>query len=187
MTHCNTILGQFLALFPRHEFEKICREVQPKARTRALSAGMQFVAMLSGRLEGRDSLRGMVDALAPQGRKLYHLGMSAVSRASSARANERVSAEWFERVSAALLTRCRELAPHAAKMFRFKAGGKVYLLDATLIKLPLSLFSRAQYRTGKGAVKLHIGLSADGYLPEFVDMTPGRVHEINTARVLTVR
>ena len=142
--------------------------------------------MLSGRLAGRDSLRGMVDALAPQGRKLYHLGMSAVSRASSARANERVPAELFERVFAALLTRCRELAPHAAKKFRFKDSGKVYLLDASLTDLPLSLFSRAKYRTGKGAVKLHIGLSADGYPPEFVDMTPGRVHEINTARALNL-
>ena len=71
MAHCNTILGQFLALFPRHEFEKIRREVQPKAHARALSAWTQFVAMLSGRLAGRDRLRGMVDALAPQGRKLY--------------------------------------------------------------------------------------------------------------------
>ena len=87
MAYCSTILGQFLALFPRHEFEKIRREVQPKAHARALSAWTQFVAMLSGQLAGRDSLRGMVDALAPQGRKLYHLGMSAVSRASLARAN----------------------------------------------------------------------------------------------------
>ena len=184
MAHCNTILGQFLALFPRHEFEKIRREVQPKVHARALSAWTQFVAMLSGQLTGRDSLRGMVDALAPQGRKLYHLGMGAVSRAALARANERTPAVLFERVFAALLTRCREVAPNTAKKFRFKDSGKVYLLDATLIELPLSLFSWAKYRTGKGAVKLHIGLSTDGYLPEFVDMTAGRVHELKSAREL---
>ena len=184
MAHSNTILGQFLALFPRHEFEKIRREVQPKVHPRALSAWTQFVAMLSGQLTGRDSLRGMVDALAPQGRKLYHLGMGAVSRAALARANERTPALLFERVFAALLTRCREVAPNTAKKFRFKDSGKVYLLDATLIELPLSLFSWAKYRTGKGAVKLHIGLSTDGYLPEFVDMTAGRVHELKSAREL---
>ena len=184
MAHSNTILGQFLALFPRHEFEKIRREVQPNVHARALSAWTQFVAMLSGQLTGRDSLRGMVDALAPQGRKLYHLGMGAVSRAALARANERTPAVLFERVFAALLTRCREVAPNTAKKFRFKESGKVYLLDATLIELPLSLFSWAKYRTGKGAVKLHIGLSTDGYLPEFVDMTAGRVHELKSAREL---
>ena len=184
MAHSNTILGQFLALFPRHEFEKIRREVQPKVHARALSAWTQFVAMLSGQVAGQDSLRGMVDALAPQGRKLYHLGMNSVSRASLARANEWTPAVLFERVFAALLTRCREVAPNTAKKFRFKDSGKVYLLDATLIELPLSLFSWAKYRTGKGAVKLHIGLSTDGYLPEFVDMTAGRVHELKSAREL---
>ena len=163
MAHCNTILGQFLALFPRHEFEKIRRAVQPKVHARALSAWTQFVAMLSGQLAGRDSLRGMVDALAPQSKKLYHLGMSSLSRASLARANERTPAVLFERVFAALLTRCREVAPNTTKKFRFRESGKVYLLDATLIELPLSLFSWAKYRSGKGAVKLHMGLSADGY------------------------
>ena len=113
MAHSNTILGQFLALFPRHEFEKIRRAVQPKVHPRALSAWTQFVAMLSGQLAGRDSLRGMVDALAPQERKLYHLGMGSVSRAGLARANERTPAVLFERVFAALLTRCQEVAPRA--------------------------------------------------------------------------
>ena len=184
MAHCSTILGQLLALFPRHEFEKIRREVQPKGHARALSAWTQFVAMLSGQLAGRDSLRGMVDALAPQSNKLYHLGMGCVSRASLARANERTPAVLFERAFFALLTRCQEVAPQTTKKFRFKESGKVYLLDATLIELPLSLFSWAKYRSGKGAVKLHMGLSADGYLPEFVDMTEGRVHEINPARAM---
>ena len=184
MAHCSTILGQFLALFPRHEFEKIRRAVQPKVHPRALSAWTQFVAMLSGQLAGQDSLRGMVDTLAPQRNKLYHLGMGCVSRASLARANERTPAELFERAFFALLSRCREFAPQTTKKFRFKESGKVYLLDATLIELPLSLFSWAQYRSSKGAVKLHIGLSADGYLPEFVDMTAGRVHESNPAREL---
>ena len=171
MAHCNTILGQFLALFPRHEFENIRRAVQPKVHARALSARTHCVAMLSGQLAGRDSLHGMVDALAPQGNKLYHLGMGCVSRAGLARANERRPAELFERVFAALLTRCQDFAPQTTKKFRFKESGKVYLLDATLIELPLSLFSWAQYRSGKRAVKLHIGLCADGYLPECVDTT----------------
>ena len=33
-------------------------------------------------------------------------------------------------------------------------------------------------------MKLHVGLAADGSLPSFVDMTAGRVHEINKAREL---
>ena len=91
--------------------------------------------------------------------------------------------ELFEKVFQALLARCQSLAPPNQK-FRFKDGGKVYLLDATVIELPLSLFRRATYRASKGAMQLHVGLAADGYLPSFVDMTAGRVHEINKAREL---
>ena len=83
----------------------------------------------------------------------------------------------------ALLARCQSLAPPNQK-FRFKDGGKVYLVDATVIELPLSLFCWATYRASKGAMQLHVGLAADGYLPSFVDMTAGRVHEINKAREL---
>ena len=139
--------------------------------------------MLVGQLAGRDSLRGSVDALSPQSRNLYHLGLGSFSRSSLARANEKTPAELFEKVFAALLARCQSLAPPKQK-FRFKDGGKVYLLDATVIELPLSLFSWATYRASKGAMPLHVGLAADGYLPSFVDMTAGRVHEINKAREL---
>ena len=136
-----------------------------------------------GQLAGRDSLRGIVDAFSPQSRKLYHLGLGSFSRSSLARANEKTPAELFEKVFVALLARCQSLAPPNQK-FRFKDGGKVYLLDATVIELPLSLFRWATYRAGKGAMKLQVGLAADGYLPSFVDMTAGRVHEINKAREL---
>ena len=183
MGHGSTVVGQLLTLFPRHEFEQVRRAVQPKRHRRALSAWTQFVSMLVGQLAGRDSLRGIMDAFSPQSRKLYHLGIGSFSRSSLARANESTPAELFERVFAALLARCQALAPPNQK-FRFKESGKVYLLDATVIELPLSLFSWASYRASKGAVKMQVGISAGGYLPDFVDMTNGKVHEVNMARKL---
>ena len=148
MGYCSTVVGQLLRVFPRHEFEQVRRAVQPKKHRRALSAWTQFVAMLVGQLAGRDSLRGIVDAFSPQSRKLYHLGLGSFSRSSLARANEKTAAELFEKVFVALLARCQSLAPPNQK-FRFKDGGKVYLLDATVIELPLSLFRWATYRASK--------------------------------------
>ena len=124
---------------------------------RALSAWTQFVVLLTGQLAGRDSLRGIMDAFSPQSHKLYHLGIGAFSRSSLPRASERTPGELFERVFAALLARCQEFAP-ANRTFRFKDGGQVYLLDVTVIELPLSLFRWATYRGIKGTVKLHVGL-----------------------------
>ena len=104
--------------------------------------------MLVGQLAGRDSLRGIVDAFSPQSRKLY-LGLGSFTRSSLARANEKTAAELFEKVFVALLARCQSLAPPNQK-FRFKDGGKVYLLDATVIELPLSLFRWAHVPRQQG-------------------------------------
>jgi hypothetical protein len=72
---------------------------------------------------------------------------------------------------------------HGKKKFRFK--NKLFSLDATLIELCINLFDWAKYRQTKGAVKLHLLLDHEGYLPVFADLTKGNVHEINVARRLS--
>jgi IS4 transposase len=72
---------------------------------------------------------------------------------------------------------------YGKKKFRFK--NKLFSLDATLIELCVGLFEWAKYRQTKGAVKLHLLLDHEGYLPVFADLTKGRVHEINIARRLS--
>ena len=46
-------------------------------------------------------------------------------------------------------------------------------LDATMIDLCLSLYDWAKYKRTKGAVKLHLVLDRDGYLPSFGVITDG--------------
>lgn len=118
--------------------------------------------------------------MSAQTSKLYHLGIKPFSRSTLARTNETQPHQMYEALFQRLLTRCQGLAP--TKRFKFKE--KLYLLDASMIDLTLSLFPWAKYRKSKGAAKLHIGLDADGYLPAFVDMTEGKEHEINRAREL---
>jgi hypothetical protein len=79
-----------------------------------------------------------------------------------------------------LLHRCQLAAPK----HRFSFEGKLYLLDATVINLCLAAFPWAEFRQKKGAIKLHVGLDAGGYLSAFMDMTTGKEHEINWARTL---
>jgi plasmid maintenance system killer protein len=68
------------------------------------------------------------------------------------------------------------------KLTRLKR--KIFLIDASLISLCLSVFDWAQYRSQKGAVKLHLMLYYDGCLPVFSDLTSGKVHEVTVAREL---
>lgn len=177
MHHYHTILGQMLQMFPRYEFEKAVKEVGTEYHARGFSSWNHFVAMLFGQLAGQDSLRGIEAGLASQSRGLYHLGIAPISRPTLAYANKHRSHELFKKVFLSMLSKCQSIAPK--HRFRFK--NPLYSLDASLIKLCLSLFDWARFRTAKGAVKLHVKLNHSGYLPSFMIMTPGKVHEVTLA------
>ncbi len=57
-------------------------------------------------------------------------------------------------------------------------------LDATVIDLCASLYDWAKFRRTKGAIKLHLLLDHDGYLPRFAVITEGKTHELKVARKL---
>ncbi|TRO78385.1 IS4 family transposase [Trichloromonas acetexigens] len=183
MPHCSTVLSQIVRIFPRHEFQSLANKHHTGQKFRSFTRWTQFVAMLTAQLSGRCSLRDVVDNLAVQGQKIYHLGIKAFSRATLARCNENQPHTLYEELFRRLLGRCQSMAPRNRK---FKLNGKIYLLDASLLDLTLSLFPWAKYQKTKGAAKLHVGLDADGYLPAFVDLTAGREHEINLARTLAL-
>lgn len=69
------------------------------------------------------------------------------------------------------------------KKFRFK--NRLFSLDATVIELCASLFDWAKFRQTKGAIKLHLLLDHEGYLPVFAHVTEGKIHEVNIAKGLT--
>ncbi len=96
------------------------------------------MAMCTGQLSGRASLRDLIMNLAAQSSKLYHLGIELCSRATLARVNEQQPASLYEAVFHKLLQQCRQFAPR----HRFKFNGKLYLLDATRLSICASLFFR---------------------------------------------
>jgi hypothetical protein len=53
-----------------------------------------------------------------------------------------------------------------------------------VIDLCLSLYDWARFRRTKGAVKLHLLLDHDGYLPSFAVLTEGKTHDLQVARKL---
>jgi hypothetical protein len=79
-----------------------------------------------------------------------------------------------------MLATCQQIAPK--KKFRFR--NQLLSLDSTVIDLCASVFDWARFRTTKGAVKLHLLLDHDGYLPTFASITEGRVHDVKFAQGL---
>jgi putative transposase len=139
--------------------------------------------MFMGQLAGRNSLRDLVDNMSAQAHRLYHLGCGKVSRSNLSRMNETKPYTLYEALFGKLLNRCQALCPESSKhKFRFK--NKLYSLDASTIDLCLSVFPWAKFRKTKGAIKLHVGLDHDGYLPEFVTVTNGKTSDVTIGRIL---
>ena len=180
MAHCNTVFAQLLKLVPRHEFEQLANQHHSGRSFRSASRWSQFVAMTMAQLSGRHSLRDIVENLSAQTHRLYHLGGSKLSRTTLSRINEDKPFTLYQALFNKLLGRClNQLRGH---QFRFKHP--LYALDSTTIDLCLSMFPWADFRTTKGAIKLHVGLNQAGYLPEFNCITDGKTTDIEVARSL---
>lgn len=185
MNRVCSIFAQMLQFFPRLEFEGCVREYQAERHARGFSSWTQFVAMLFAQLGHAQSLREITGGLAACEGKLAHLGVSAPPKRSTlAYANEHRPWELFQAVFARLYQRCSaEVAGRSLRKFRFKH--KLLSLDATLMPLCLSMFDWAHYRRRKGAVKLHLTLDHDGYLPQFAVITEGKTPDLAVARQQT--
>jgi hypothetical protein len=77
----------------------------------------------------------------------------------------------------------KKLAPGKHK-FRFK--NKLLSLDSSTISLCLSMFPWAKFRQTKGAVKLHLLLDHEGYMPSYAYISNGKMADIHVARQISL-
>lgn len=178
MGHKNTVFSQLMKLVPRHEFEKQAREHHQGQKFRKTSRWDQFGALVLGQLAGKQSLRDIEANLEVQQPLLYHSGMKTISKSTLARVNEQQPAECFEGLFYQLVKRCKSFVPK----HKFKFSNPLYSIDSSIIDLSLELFPWSDYnRRGRGAVKLHVGLNHQGYLPEFAVVTEGKTPDVKAA------
>lgn len=173
------MFSQVLKLIPRTEFQQIVKETGAEYRAKGLSSWSQFVAMLFCQFGRAHSLREIEGGLKSCEGKLEHLGIEAPVRSSLSYANRHRPWQLFERVFYALFDKVAAKVVGKRK-FRFK--NKLVSLDSTTIDLCLSMYDWAKFTRTKGAVKLHLLLDHDGYLPKFAVITDGKVSDVEIAR-----
>jgi len=180
MNKFSSIFGQILQFFPQREFyQKVC-ETKAEKGAKGFTCWQQFVAMLFCQIGQAHSLREICGGLATCLGKLKHLNITAAPNKSTlAYANEHRPWQLYQHVFYQLLNKCQSVAI-GKKKFRFK--NKLYSMDASIIELCLSIFDWAKFNKTKGAVKLHLLLDHDGYLPVFANITDALTHEVNIIR-----
>lgn len=173
-----TIFNQLLEIIPKSSFNKLVGQHNGDRYVKHFTCWQHMITMLYAQATGKDSLRELELWLKLHNDRRYHLWLTSASRNTIANANNNRSYEIYEKLFYELLNKCKQL--DYKRQFKFK--NELYSLDASVIDLCLSMFSWAQYRTRKWALKLHLLLNNKSVLPEFINITEWKVHEINIAR-----
>ncbi len=180
-----SIFSQVLKLFSRGEFEKAVKEHKAEHHARGFTSWGQFMAMLFCQLGRAHSLREICGGLACCEGQLKHLGVPvAPKRSTLAYANENRPWQLYQTVFEQTLFKCQELVSSQGGRKKFRFKNKLMSLDGSIIDLSVSMFDWAKFRRTKGAIKLHLLLDHDGYLPSFGVVTEGKTSEIKVARTL---
>jgi Transposase DDE domain/Domain of unknown function (DUF4372) len=183
MVPSSSLFAQVLKLVDRSDFERAVREYEAEKHAKGFSCWDQFVSMLFCQMGGAHSLGEICGGLKTALGKLSHLGLSeAPAKSTLAYANSVRPWDVYQRVFEQTLQECQSLAATKQRKFRFK--NPLYSLDSSTIDLCLSVFDWAKYRRTKGAIKLHLMLDHQGYLPCWGLVTDGSVHDVKVAQKL---
>ena len=179
MHRFSSIFSQLLQLFPRIEFEQAVKKHRSDYSAKGFTNWRQFVAMLFCQFGRAHSLREICCGLGSCEGKLKHLGVSdSPKRSTLAYANANRPWSLYQTVFEQLLAKCQSAVAGRGTRKKFRFKSKLVSLDASIIDLALSLFDWAHFRRTKGAVKLHLLLDHDGYLPAFAVVTNGKTSDI---------
>jgi Transposase DDE domain/Domain of unknown function (DUF4372) len=185
MTQVCSVFAQLLQLFSRGDFARAVKKHGAERHAKGFTSWGQFVAMMLCQVANLKSIREVVLVLASCESPLKQLGLSeTVKRSTLSYANANRPWELYETVFHELLRKCQAevAAKGGRKKFRFK--NKLVSLDGSIIDLSVSMYDWAKYRQTKGAIKLHLLLDHNGYLPSFAVVTEGKRSELEVARTL---
>lgn len=177
------IFSQIMDFIPWYEFQKCVEKYCGNYKIKNFSCTDQFLCMTFAQLTYRESLRDIESCLHSMTNKTYHMGIrSKISRSTLADANNNRDWRIYAEFAQILIGTARKL--YTNDDLGLDLAHTVYALDSTTIDLCLSLFPWAQFRKNKGAVKLHTLLDLRGNIPTFIEITDGKVHDVNILDIM---
>ena len=179
------VLTQILGMIHEETFRRIVIKYKGNHRVRSFTCWHQFLCMSFGQLTRRESLRDVVICLSAHEVKHYRLGLGkGVSKSTLSDANENRDWRIYFDLAQHLIKKARRLYLEDEPISQ-EIRQAVYALDSTTIDLCLSVFFWAPFRQKKAAIKLHTLLDLRDQLPDFVHITDGLIHDVNTLDLLS--
>jgi len=177
------VFSQLISHLPKYEFNKCVSRYRGNHRVKKFSCWDHFLCMAFAQITSRPSLRSTINVLQARQNKLYHMGFRChVSRSTLADANENRDWRIYADYAQVLISIAKEL--YKDEKFELEIQETVYALDSSTIDLCLNLFPWAKFRKTKSAIKLHTLLELRTHIPDFIEITDGKVHDVNILDVL---
>ncbi len=180
-----TVFAQIIQNAPRYLFSRCVQRYRGNYRVKRFSCWTQFLCMVFAQLTGREGLRDIETGLNAHHEKLYRAGFRGkVARSTLADANEQRDFRIYQDFGLELIGIAQNLCQD--EDLGLDLAQSVYALDSTTIDLCLSLFPWATFRETKGAVKVHTMLDLKGSIPVFLNITTGKVNDVNVLDIIKV-
>ena len=172
------VFSQVMSHLPWHTFRRCVNRYDGNYKVKSFSCSDQFRCMAFAQFTHRDGLRGIETCLRAQAKKLPHMGiLSNVSRNTLSNANTNRDWRIYADFAQSLIRKARDLYHDDGSVLDIK--NTVYALDSSTIDLCLNLFPWADFRKTKAAIKLHTLLELQGYIPVFIHISDGKLHDVN--------
>jgi len=179
------IFSQVLTVVSQYEFNKHVKCYKGNRHVRELDCWNQFVQLLFGQLASLPSLRSISTCLLAHKHQLYHLGIKKhVDSSVLSRANERRSWKIYADFGNYLIQLVRPLYADFP-ISNLDIDNEIFALDSTTISVSINLFTWAEGKYSRGAVKMHTLIDLRGSIPEFIFITDGKYHDSNALDVIS--
>lgn len=178
MRHQNSVFHSLTKHIPWSRFDRIVEKYGADELARKLTTKRQFIALLYGQFSGSTSLREIVSGMESHETRLYHLGAAAVRRSTLSDANTIRPWQVFSELFGQMLEQAHRGLRRASK-------DAVRLIDSTTLRLS-SLSDWAAFSTDFSGAKIHIVYDPKAELPVYFAVTPCKVNDITSAKVMPI-
>ena len=172
------VFSQLMDHLPWDTFHRYVKRYNGNHKVKSFFCAEQYRCMAFAQLTCRESLRDVESCLRAQQARLYHIGIKgSVSRNTLANANKVRNWQIYADFAQHLIRKARLL--YRDDDNALDIPDTVYALDSSTIDLCLNLFPWANFRRTKSAVKLHTLLDLQSYIPAFIHISDGKLHDVN--------
>jgi hypothetical protein len=182
-----TVLKQICNLIPGHLVQKLAKDYGVDKMSRTFSPWSHVISLFFAQLSHALSMNDICDTLANHEKMLKDIrGAVPPKRNTFSHANRKRDSRMAETLFWSVLEHLQTISPkfgigrqYSGVPRRFKR--LISAVDATTIKLFANCMDWAKHRRRKAAVKMHLNLNLQSFLPRFIVVEKAKHHDATQA------